>query len=263
LNSTSSLDFTAPETVAVLTRENSFDPIVGMTSSSVTVNLSATDSVSGVLRTEYSIDGGTSWTVYTGSFVADREGVQVWYRSIDQAGNIEEAKTVSIPIDQTPPVPTAYFDLNVLDFVFTGVDNSSSSVQAIYTTASATSTVRFSDTAENSTEIEYTSASTTNNMGYFTRTLRMRNMRVNNGNWAALDGNQLLALWTVSPTGTLRSVQLSFQLKSGLYLIAQYSVGTDESIWWQKNSGGVREEIGRYVGNKLFSVQLRNLSFIY
>lgn len=74
--------------------------------SNVTVSLSATDeaSGSGVAFTEYSINGGTSWSNYSGPFEISSEGMTtIYYRSQDNAGNLEVAKSMGLKIDKTPP----------------------------------------------------------------------------------------------------------------------------------------------------------------
>jgi PKD repeat protein len=72
--------------------------------SNVTVTLSAADSGSGVSRIEYSLDNAV-WNTYPTPFTISSEGnTTIYYRSIDNAGNIELAKTQVIKIDKTPPV---------------------------------------------------------------------------------------------------------------------------------------------------------------
>jgi hypothetical protein len=78
--------------------------------SDVDVSLSATDFPAGcgigVGQTEYSFDG-VSWNVYSGSFTISDEGATtVHYRSIDNEGNVESAKTEFFLIDKTPPTIT-------------------------------------------------------------------------------------------------------------------------------------------------------------
>lgn len=71
--------------------------------SDVTVTLSATDTGSGVARTEYSLNGIT-WSTYSEPFTISDEGVSaVYYRSVDNAGNIEVAKQADIKIDKSIP----------------------------------------------------------------------------------------------------------------------------------------------------------------
>jgi len=60
------------------------------TTGPVTVSLSATDTGTGVLKTEYSLDDGQTWRLYTEPILFIAEQVPVFYaRSVDQAGNHE------------------------------------------------------------------------------------------------------------------------------------------------------------------------------
>lgn len=78
--------------------------------------LAATDNYSGVAKTEYRIDGG-AWTPY-GLFTISGEGAHdIYYRSTDNAGNTEPAKTLSVIIDNTPPIT----DITVGDPKHSGV----------------------------------------------------------------------------------------------------------------------------------------------
>ncbi|MFK7692770.1 phosphodiester glycosidase family protein [Paenibacillus sp. HJGM_3] len=72
---------------------------------SVTVSVYAEDgNGSGVERTEYRINQA-EWTAVAESFTVQDEGINnVEYRSVDKAGNVEEAKKVTIGIDKTGPV---------------------------------------------------------------------------------------------------------------------------------------------------------------
>ena len=81
-------------------------PIHGWLNESVTVNLNAYDTHSGVAKTFYSINSPD----YTegASINVDKDGInQISFYSIDHAGNVEEAKTVEVKIDRTAPVTTS------------------------------------------------------------------------------------------------------------------------------------------------------------
>ncbi|RDY71662.1 S-layer homology domain-containing protein, partial [Halobacillus trueperi] len=74
--------------------------------SNVTATLSATDEESGIKKVEYRINEGT-WNEYKEAFEISQEGeVQLDYRSVDHAGNVEEVQTEIIKIDKTSPVTT-------------------------------------------------------------------------------------------------------------------------------------------------------------
>jgi sucrose-6-phosphate hydrolase SacC (GH32 family) len=67
------------------------------------ITFAASDVGSGVLRTEQSTDGMT-WTPITGILHLDAEGRHsVYYRSIDQSGNIEAPQLLQVNIDKTGP----------------------------------------------------------------------------------------------------------------------------------------------------------------
>lgn len=71
--------------------------------SNVTGSLSATDNMSGVGATYYSIDGG-SITPST-AFTLENDGIHtIQFYSLDNAGNIESTQTATIKVDKTPPV---------------------------------------------------------------------------------------------------------------------------------------------------------------
>ncbi|XEC93306.1 Ig-like domain-containing protein [Paenibacillus tarimensis] len=89
-----------------------FDPaepngMNGWYRSDVTLVLTAADDESGVARTEYSSDNGLNWDEYSGPVIFTHDGeYTISYRSIDHAGNIEDAQSITFKIDQTAPVVT-------------------------------------------------------------------------------------------------------------------------------------------------------------
>ncbi len=73
----------------------------------VTLHFAAVDlGGSGLERTEYSIDGGASWTAGASCTVAAEGQTKVLYRSLDKAGNVEATRSVTVRIDLTAPVVT-------------------------------------------------------------------------------------------------------------------------------------------------------------
>ena len=77
----------------------------GWQSSDVTVKLSATDNLSGVAATYYTVDGGAQQAGTTVSVTS--EGThKVAYWSVDKAGNTETAGTVTVLVDKTAPTIT-------------------------------------------------------------------------------------------------------------------------------------------------------------
>jgi len=71
--------------------------------SNVTVSLSATDDISGVAETAYSLDGAP-WIPYSAPFNITTEGtITIYYNSTDNLDNVEATKSETIKIDQELP----------------------------------------------------------------------------------------------------------------------------------------------------------------
>ncbi|MEC1522161.1 fibronectin type III domain-containing protein [Neobacillus niacini] len=88
------IDNEAPETVS--------NVVDGWNQGEVSVELTATDDLSGVANTFYSING--SEFVEGTTFTVTEEGVnEVSFYSVDNAGNVEETKTVEVKIDTEAP----------------------------------------------------------------------------------------------------------------------------------------------------------------
>jgi hypothetical protein len=100
------LDLTAPVTTAAVSPAAP-EGQNGWYVHPVTVTLSANDNLSGVAKTEYSLDGGSTWQAYTAPVTLSQDSkYTVSYRSTDVAGNVEAAKTISFNLDQTAPTIT-------------------------------------------------------------------------------------------------------------------------------------------------------------
>jgi hypothetical protein len=90
-----------------------FDPPVpdglnGWYVSNVTVTLNATDNESGVWRTYCSLSPGGN---YTEPILVFQDGIyHIEFWSIDNVGNVEPIKGVTLKIDKTPPVVTTTVD---------------------------------------------------------------------------------------------------------------------------------------------------------
>ena len=98
------IDLTAPSTTAIL-------PGVSQNqewfTNAVPVTLSASDNLSGVANTFYTINGGAPQT-YSATFTLSADGVYALeYWSVDIAGNTETHKTRTVRIDSTAPVTQA------------------------------------------------------------------------------------------------------------------------------------------------------------
>jgi hypothetical protein len=79
------------------------------------VTLGASDNCSGVVRTEFSTDGGATCEPYTSNLALVSDGVKtIHYRSVDNAGNVEAAHSLTVKIDQTAPTISLSADPSVI-----------------------------------------------------------------------------------------------------------------------------------------------------
>jgi subtilisin family serine protease/pimeloyl-ACP methyl ester carboxylesterase len=68
----------------------------------VIATITSEDILSGVALTQYSLDNGITWTEYNNPINLDEEGIYtLQFRSVDNAGNIEEVKESIINIDKS------------------------------------------------------------------------------------------------------------------------------------------------------------------
>ncbi|WP_256252923.1 carbohydrate binding domain-containing protein [Paenibacillus sp. UNC496MF] len=103
IGSIESPDTTAPVTTAALSPAQP-DGQNGWYVQPVSVTLTAEDDKPGAAGSEYSLDNGVNWQPYENPFTVDQDGSTVIrYRSTDGAGNVEEARTLTVPIDRTAP----------------------------------------------------------------------------------------------------------------------------------------------------------------
>ncbi len=97
------LDQTAPTTAIQISGTKNSS---GIYTGPVTITLTGSDSGSGILRIEYSLDNGKTVQTYTGPFIINTQGkTTIQIKSIDKLGNEEIPQTIIIEIN-TPPSPT-------------------------------------------------------------------------------------------------------------------------------------------------------------
>jgi len=96
---------TRVDTLAPVTTENAASGWLRVTS--VQVDLNASDAGSGVFRTYYTLDGA-AWTEGAIATVPGEGVHELAYYSVDNAGNAETQRTVTIRLDATAPVSLAF-----------------------------------------------------------------------------------------------------------------------------------------------------------
>ncbi len=95
-------DATPPHTTITLPPPDTTEPEAWY-NRPVTATFTATDTLSGVDHIEYAIDGNP-WQ--TGNqAVVNKDGKHIlFYRAVDQAGNVETANRITVRLDTTPPI---------------------------------------------------------------------------------------------------------------------------------------------------------------
>ena len=100
------VDGTPPVTAAVV-NPTAPDGANGWFVHDAAVSLQATDALTGVVQTVYSLDGGVVWMTYTGTIQIQNDGKNtINYKSFDKAGNEEASHTLVVSMDQTAPLIT-------------------------------------------------------------------------------------------------------------------------------------------------------------
>jgi len=101
LNSTQATDITQPSSAMAVSGNST--GTADRYQTSATVSLTATDDNAGVLKTEYSLNNGSTWNTYSNSFIITALGSNtVQYRATDRAGNVESTKSRTIEIVVAP-----------------------------------------------------------------------------------------------------------------------------------------------------------------
>ena len=116
------LDENAPTTTATPTPAPNLS---GWNNTNVSVALACADSFSLCASTEYNLDGG-GWVAYSTPIGITAEGTHtLLFRSTDNAGLQESAKTLTVKIDKTAPEAFSRFDPATKDVLILGVDGGS------------------------------------------------------------------------------------------------------------------------------------------
>ena len=85
----------------------------GWSKTAVTATLTATDALSGPGPTEYSLNGGATWTTGTRPAISAQGITTLLYRSRDTVGNLEAAKSATVRIDGVRPATKAFANVTV------------------------------------------------------------------------------------------------------------------------------------------------------
>ena len=86
---------------------------VGWSKTPASVTFDADDALSGVARTEYSTNGGSTWTAAASVTIPARGATMLSYRSVDNAGNVADTQNAAVLADGVKPVPRPLADVTV------------------------------------------------------------------------------------------------------------------------------------------------------
>ena len=226
-NATVRIDRTAPTTTAVA---NPAPNARGWNRTPVVVTLTATDTLSGVAQTEFSLDGA-SFAPYGGGISINTDGVHTLrYRSVDRAGNTETTTVLVVRIDRTPPEATIRFDPLTVDFAVvarddvsgpSGAATSAPGSDAIALTTGRSSAASDSDD-DRSVRIYHLEDRAGNTIELVVRLKReddeleasLVSLRMNGGAPVTLPANELKFEWAVS-RGVLKELEQKISVGKG------------------------------------------------
>ena len=201
--------------------------------SNVAVKLGATDDNSGVLRTEYSLDGGATWQEYLTPFEITTPGInEVQFFSTDRAGNREENQSIEIKTDKWAPDASFMFDLAARDVIFSGIDDQSGVVvqdlgnQVILTDEAGNTTVlNYKEKTKKQKSIE----------------LELTSISYNDKQKIKLPENETTYSWTLDRSGNITRLEQELEIKEKSVSL-NYSSKHNETVVTEKIKRGKKKE---------------------
>ncbi|MBI5530090.1 MAG: hypothetical protein HY918_01140, partial [Candidatus Doudnabacteria bacterium] len=212
----------------------------GFYRSNATITLSALDPIidgkteeaSGVLKTQYSLDGGEYLTYSTTSpIVITSEGEHsVKFYSTDRAGNNEPEQEINFVIDKTPPELIIAFNPFIKDLEFIATDT----LPSIVTTTStqpkfkwpkipaikfkdSDNIIAATDAAGNTIQLELKDKNRKSLMSAEIKSIKY------NGQAANISKNKLAFVWQYNKNGNLSYLLQNAQSKVGFNILAVYN----------------------------------------
>jgi hypothetical protein len=93
-------------------------PVTASTFNNNTLTLTATDDISGVMSTQYSVDNGLTWKIYSDPVIFTTLGSSIKYRSVDRALNIEQAKELLTSVGENPITDISVYPVITSDRIY-------------------------------------------------------------------------------------------------------------------------------------------------
>lgn len=242
LDKVGSQDLTPPVTSATISGVQGNN---GWYRSSTKVTLAMSDELSGILRTEYSLDNGSSWNIYNGQFVINQEGTStIKYKSVDRAGNEEDEKQTVIRLDLTPPEATIVFVPSKQDISIVGTDN----LSAVSVNDQGNKVV-LADEAGNTTTLNFVEKDRRKSLRTELSSILYNGIELN-----AINKNRFLFQWGFDKKNNLNQLVQTIKVKNDFSLNAEYRPNQNLTVVSGKDVdvGKIKEKLPGLV---LFKIQ--------
>src|SRR3989344_71460 len=189
--------------------------------SDVSLTLDATDDNSGVLKTEYSLDGGTTWLEYSAPIQITTLGINdVLFFSTDRAGNKEENQSIEIKIDKWAPDASFMFDPAARDVAFSGIYDQSDVVAQ-----DLGNRVILTDEAGNTTVLNYKEKTKKQK----SIELELASVSYNDKPKIKLRDNETTYSWTLDKSGSINRLEQELETKDNSISLS-YSSKHDQTV---------------------------------
>jgi GH43 family beta-xylosidase len=222
----------------------------------VTVSLSATDQLTSVAESVYSLDGGTTWQTYTAPITFSQDGTYtVTYRSSDIAGNEEIAKAVSFKLDTKAPK---------IEVAIPGdgsIYEDSGDLTPLVTTIDTASGVDNSKTTVTLDTYSYTIGTT---VPLLSLPLGSHSLVVSSADLAGNSGSKTVVFHTVSSINSLKALVTRFAKSKEID-----NAGIANSLQVKLENGDLRSFVnevqaqdGKHISNDVANYLLRGARFL-
>ncbi len=207
--------------------------------SDVTVTIHAQDDQSGILRTEYVLDDGSSVQTYTQPFVIKKEGkTKMLYYSVDNSGNTEKPTEMEIAIDKTPPELFVGFNPEKKQLQGTGEDT----LSGINTILQTDTDIAARDKAGNTTQFDIIAKKDNTNEKKGNQNIVIQALRYN-GLTTAIPEVTLSVSWKTDKQNAIDHLMQTFVIKEQEKIHAVYNDNRDGSMVIEKTVGEKTERL--------------------
>lgn len=200
--------------------------------SDVTVTLSAIDGQGGpgVSDTQYSLDNGQTWQIYSAPFVLSGSGKHTFlYKSEDLAGNVEAVKSQDVYIDTVSPEATISVDTGTKDLSVQGVDSIAPPVTVV---EDSSGNYLITNSAGSTTKLIFQKTYTGNLLTY----AELVDIQYGNNAPIAIPSSYFLYVWNILNKTLLSQ---SIYVNQTYFIEALYNKSANSTTVYLKQNGSV------------------------